>query len=287
MDMTLYRQIGQRIRRAREAAQLSQEELARLLDFSSPATISNYESGERRISVSDLQRIGSILGLPVSHLLGEEPAPEAQFVQLRAKEVRPGARDAIAAFVTFARKHGSASVNLPAGLQGKQPPDAASGILQYCQIDRAPISPWQIAEQLHIPVYSWDLPDEVSGIFVTIDGLSCIAVNDTHPNVRQRFTVAHEIGHAVYSDARELFVDFYGVDANAGYGNIAHERLERKANQFAAELLMPSSWLREEAFRQRVDLSFLARRYDVSEQAMWFRLLNLGLISDEQGRHRA
>lgn len=70
MTDTLYREIGRRIRRARENLGISQEDLARRLDYSSPATISHFEAGERRISIVDLQRIAAILGLPTAYFFG-------------------------------------------------------------------------------------------------------------------------------------------------------------------------------------------------------------------------
>jgi Zn-dependent peptidase ImmA (M78 family) len=52
---------------------------------------------------------------------------------------------------------------------------------------------------------------------------------------------------------------------------------EREAKQSAAALLKDARWLREDGPRGEHDVSKLAHRYDVSEEAMGFRLTNLRL----------
>jgi Zn-dependent peptidase ImmA (M78 family) len=57
---------------------------------------------------------------------------------------------------------------------------------------------------------------------------------------------------------------------------------EIEANQFAAELLMPAQWIEAKARTRRFDLNddeairALASEFGVSQQAMTFRLANLG-----------
>jgi Zn-dependent peptidase ImmA (M78 family) len=52
--------------------------------------------------------------------------------------------------------------------------------------------------------------------------------------------------------------------------------VERAANEFAAELLMPRDMVVRE-FDQSPDTQRLAKRFKVSELAMGYRLVNLGL----------
>jgi Zn-dependent peptidase ImmA (M78 family) len=53
------------------------------------------------------------------------------------------------------------------------------------------------------------------------------------------------------------------------------EMMEREANQFAAELLMPAERVRSDA--GSYSLSRLAKRFDVSQPAMAYRLASLKL----------
>ena len=111
-----------------------------------------------------------------------------------------------------------------------------------------------------------DLP--VSGMLLPSERR--IAVRSDEPEPRRRFTIAHELGHwicqclegemkPVYCRAEEI-----GVDPEA-------KALEREANIFAANLLMPESSLRE------VEQDEASALFGVSDEAMAWRLFNLGL----------
>ena len=58
------KQLGQRIRKAREARGLSQEELAELISRDQ-RSVSEYESGKRRIFAHDLPTIARALEVPL------------------------------------------------------------------------------------------------------------------------------------------------------------------------------------------------------------------------------
>lgn len=68
----IYRDIGKRLQRAREEAQMSQEEMARRLGITQ-AALSNYELGKRRLYLQNLEQIASILNKPIAYFLEEEP----------------------------------------------------------------------------------------------------------------------------------------------------------------------------------------------------------------------
>jgi len=282
MESALYKQIGQRIRLARENLELSQEKLAQMMGYTSPASISHFETGLRKISVADLQMLSEILGLPLDYFIREQ-VPEMQSFRLRAHGIRPSARDAVAAFLSFAHKNGEASPRILPGIyNGHRPGLVAKEILTRVQITEPPVSPKQAATRLNIPVFQWDFPDEVSGIFVFEQSKACIGVNLNHPYVRQRFSIAHELGHFVLHQEHDLFVDFIEVEMTDLSVDFDEQQriLETQANQFAADLLMPMDWVRRDFHEYGEDnLPFLASRYEVSEQALWFRLLNLKLVS--------
>ena len=68
--MKAYEQIGRRLQQAREEAGMSQEELANVLGYTQ-SSLSNYELGKRRLYFTDLQRIGQILGKPITYFLDD------------------------------------------------------------------------------------------------------------------------------------------------------------------------------------------------------------------------
>ena len=147
---------------------------------------------------------------------------------------------------------------------------------------RIPVDVALVAHRLGLHVEQADLPAEVSG-FLTLRGKrGTIVYNETHPRVRQRFTIAHEIGHYVmHRDQSDLFIDkrypLWLRDTNASTG----ERLQEiQANHFAATLLMPRTAVEEAYSSLEYDLDLddedrldeLARSFAVSKQALSIRL---------------
>ena len=176
MQRDLYKQIGERIRAARENLGLSQEYLAEELGYTSPASLSHFETGRRRISIADLQRLAGILGLPLDYFISEQ-VEGMQAFRLRANAIKPSAQEAVASFLAFAQKHGEKPVELPPDLMQKRPGTAATKILALTLVTAPPILSTEVAKQLRVPVFHWNFPDEVSGIIVLQKGRACIGVN--------------------------------------------------------------------------------------------------------------
>lgn len=276
----LYKRIGHRIKIARENLNIPQEDLAKRLGYSSPATISHFETGQRKISIVDLQHIAGVLGIPVENFFEEDiPNADKQRFRLRATNIRPSARSSVIDFLAFAHKHAQKPVEIPINLREMRPGIAAEKILEITIIAKPPVNASIVAKRLNLPVFYWEFPDEVSGIFIVEDSTASIGVNVLHPNVRQRFTIAHEIGHFIYHEDSDLFVDFVEMELAPHTYDDKQRELETKANQFAADLLMPKKWLREDFGKHGVEgITLISQLYEVSEQALWFRLLNLKLV---------
>lgn len=131
-----------------------------------------------------------------------------------------------------------------------------------------PIDPFEIAskEGLRIaPIFDasgWYKPQERTIYF-----------NPSEPLVRQRFTVAHELGHHFLSHGERP------RDSTPQFSSYA-DPIEAQANRFAAELLMPEGSVRLLIVDHKItDISMLARYFNVSEIAMTYRLRNLGYIA--------
>jgi Zn-dependent peptidase ImmA (M78 family) len=120
--------------------------------------------------------------------------------------------------------------------------------------------------------------DDISGILYREGEQSIIGINSAHVNTRQRFSIAHEIGHLVLHTKR-LFVDkIIRIDFRDATSSLAIDNEEISANVFAAELLMPRNFIEREMKRissKRKSLPSkeklikeLANILDVSLQAM-------------------
>jgi len=95
-----------------------------------------------------------------------------------------------------------------------------------------------------------------------------LIVNPRHLITRQRFTIAHEIGHVYlkHVDIIDCREDIYTGDKN-----------EQDANDFAGNLLMPENWFLHMYKSVSVSESRLANIFLVSEQAIKMRKKALGL----------
>jgi len=127
-----------------------------------------------------------------------------------------------------------------------------------------------------------DFENEISGLIVRKAGVTVVAVAKEQARTRQRFTIAHEIGHLVMHEPTEIHVDKnFSVLLRSTRSSEAVDVLEMEANAFAAALLMPERLLRPEIKHLSLDIendpriTELAREYEVSAQAMTYRLTNL------------
>ena len=155
----------------------------------------------------------------------------------------------------------------------------AERVLKESRVGRLPVPVEKIAARHNILIRRARHTD-FSGILIRKDGRALIGVNSSEAAARQRFTIAHELGHFFLHTRKAAFVDYR--DNRSG---VARTPREREANSFAAALLMPRRRLLRD-FRtlgkktlSADDLQNLARRYGVSDDAMRFRLINLSLIS--------
>lgn len=127
-----------------------------------------------------------------------------------------------------------------------------------------------------------------SGMTFRQDDLVVIGINAAHHPRRQRFTLAHEIGHVRLHPGRPLTVDSsIRVDFRDGVSSLATDSEEIEANAFGAALLMPATAVRAQVralhdngqrSRERL-VADLSAIFDVSIEAMGYRLINLGLSS--------
>lgn len=160
--------------------------------------------------------------------------------------------------------------------------EKAAGILQKHSLYKPGFDMKELAKALKIKVQEEILGDDVAGFLVMTESQPIITINQGNYKTRKRFTIAHEIGHFIlHSKEQPFFVDkaprvMYRNEASST-GEILKER---EANAFAAALLMPKELLEDEIKNAPNDISqaieFLADKFKVSENAMSFRLSNLG-----------
>lgn len=151
-----------------------------------------------------------------------------------------------------------------------------------------PVPVEEIAGWLGIQVVRAPSNGSESASLVRDGRRTIIGVNSRQTRRRQRFSIAHELGHWQMHEGRPLIIDHtIRINNRDEMSSAATDTEEIEANSFAAALLMPRIWVqaavdRELQFgindRDELTLS-LAKEFDVSTEAMRFRLINLGIFS--------
>ncbi|SRR6266511_3246294 len=167
---------------------------------------------------------------------------------------------------------------------------AAEKVLKDHGVRRTPINVARIASK-HATLVTRALEDDISGALIPLGEKAwAILVNSQHHPNRQRFTIAHELGHLLLHGYTTPHADkqFRLRDARSSEGSVLEEI---QANQFAAELLMPRAMILKAIQRQGLQhspaneemeekhfdalVSKLAKDFRVSRQAMTIRLSSL------------
>ena len=274
--------VGLRIRRAREERGISQAELGTALGYK-PAMVSAFENGTRRLKLEDLTKLCVVLDKEPEYFLRtravREARPQRVGLTLRGELVglhHAPLTEAIIGFLDEVEQHPPLASAVP-DLHYLKPHGAARELLDRCDISDPPVDLSDITDDLRVPLIYWRFPDALSALIVEVeDGEFVIGVNeDQHPN-RRRFSIAHELGHAVLRHQAGYYLEFF--DSDLGEPPNYRYPDEREANAFAAALLMDERWLREDWASGMRNPNALATRYCVSPEAMSFRLKNLRLV---------
>ncbi|WP_198545896.1 helix-turn-helix domain-containing protein [Actinacidiphila yeochonensis] len=299
MDLVL---VGERIRRERERAGLSQRELAARAQLSQP-TLTRIENGVRNsLTLAELDRLAISLDVPVRLLTCGDPVRQRVQIAARMNEVVEAEREA-------ALRHTLEVLELDARLdqlggraaqqrkpEGRLPlPDEFLDLEQQAKelahrvrtvlhLGCAPIADVdELIEQLtgvDTAVLNW--PRTTEGFTVTdpVRETTLIAVRACDVPERQRFSFAHELGHLLWGDGAQV----HELDDGRTPG-------EKRCDAFARHLLAPeegiNEWLSGEGFprRGRVDertAALLARHFRVSFPVVLIQLESMTLITAEQ-----
>ena len=147
----------------------------------------------------------------------------------------------------------------------------AKEILKTYWNDTIPIDPAAIAVQMGVNVLGSANFGEESGHYLPEghEKNPTIIYNARESKVRQRFTIAHELGHHVLGHGDS--------PRDSAYPANARDPVERAANAFAAELLMPEETVKALIHvRGLRSVTDLRDAFGVSAAAMQYRLKDLG-----------
>ena len=130
----------------------------------------------------------------------------------------------------------------------------ARDLLKSIGIDKPPIRPRAIAETMNIPIKEFDAGNSYEGCLIRCGDVLGIMINTAIKyEPRKNFTIAHEIGHAEIPHHKGHEYQCVSDSIGMGSGN----NLEREANEFASELLMPALFIVEQAQKSEIGLNLV------------------------------
>ncbi|MBN6054741.1 ImmA/IrrE family metallo-endopeptidase [Nonomuraea sp. RK-328] len=236
-----WNEIGERVREARLAMQLSQEQLARKTDLDR-TMISKIEAGSRRLDALELSRLARALDMPLGHFLNAPPAvmshrtPLAEDTTTDATQASYRIDSTLATWVREIRLLMSLNMLRPSPV--KQYPgkvDGAPAAVAAAKWLRAELnlgngaieSMADLCERCGQYILVIDLPGD--GASVVDDDIAAAVVSLNGDPGRRRSTAAHELGNLILGDE-------YSTDVG-----VSASRAEREdmVDAFAAELLLP------------------------------------------------
>jgi len=162
----------------------------------------------------------------------------------------------------------------------------ALGLLREARVRRPPVPIERLAQLVNATIRYEPFAGQLYGmVHRNSDETAVIGVNSLDAPNRQRFTIAHEIGHLLLHKDETFHVDEKSpIGLRNDKSSMATDEKEIEANQFAAELLMPRDFLDKDlgglpdGIEADEAINKLAQRYQVSVQAMTVRLTALKVL---------
>ncbi len=282
--------LPQRLSEVRSLAKLSQSELAGKLGVSA-SLVSHWEKGTRIPSESQLHELARSMGVALDYLLNAEIRPvfkcRAQVTSPQQHEIEQTLRDASSQVHFTATAHRLAgkvpkSFILRADFGSTEAlPGAATHLRDTLKLNRRVTLDElkQALSEWNIFVFDWAMPLHLSGISFR-GAFSAIFINHTQPPTRRLFTLAHEFAHVVFHLGRDGEAGKTRMDTQVSISS-HRDPLEKQANAFAGEFLMPKADLEAllvkygDRLREPAMLEAAAKTFNVSRDAIFYRLTQL------------
>jgi len=290
--------LAKRIRAARERLGLTLEQLAKEASLPALQTVSEIELGKREVKAWELVNIARALRVSISSLLAtEEPLlPPIVLWRKAPKKDRLSLEDAFLQRCTqyhFLEKlSGARKIRKlpiieikPETIDYQDAHGLSSQISNQLNLGARPAKVFAkvLEDEYSVKIWYMDLGEQGSGATVVGDFGAAILINSREAPWRRNFSFAHEVFHIITWNSLppQQLQDNHDL----------REKVERIAEVFASNLLLPTDAIRE-AIELRskqdkityLDVVEVAREFDVSTEALIYRLCSLKLIDLERGK---
>ena len=271
---------------ARELRGVTQKDLCLKVPNLTQGNLSRMEKGLLNIPEETLTFLAEELNFPEKFFLQEAPVNRISNFYYRKRLSMPKK----ALQITDAKMHVISScidnllnsveldsIDLPkirVDNSSKTPCDIARIARRFFDVPPGPIKNLsETLEKKGIIIKELDFnTDKFDGItLITKKGQPIIFVNTSIPNDRKRFTLSHELGHLIMHLPFEYDLE------------ISEKDLEKQANAFAAEFLMPEIEIRKDlTYITYSKLSPLKEYWMTSKSSLIYRAYQLGCIGEEK-----
>jgi Zn-dependent peptidase ImmA (M78 family)/DNA-binding XRE family transcriptional regulator len=289
------RVLGSRIRELRRKLNLKQEKLATELGVGSAQIISQIETGKREVKAWELAKLSRLLHVSLTDLLAtEDPKPQPSVLwrvlpsptQRSAKEARFLNRCKEYALLeelsgtTRPRQFPQKRVDATT-IRFREAGDLADEIRREFALGEQPATSLEktLQNQYGVKIWYEDL-EEGSAAATLGDFGPAILMNRNEAPWRRNYNFAHELFHLITWES----IPATPLQQNEDLW----EKIEKVANSFASCLLLPADPVTAEIEKRAVDnrieysdLVEIARNFDVSTQALIYRLQNLRLVTKD------
>jgi Zn-dependent peptidase ImmA (M78 family)/DNA-binding XRE family transcriptional regulator len=278
-----WEEVGARVAEAREAHGVTQAQLASKAGLERTA-LAKIERGTRGISSLELAHLATALGRPIDWFIREAPP-----AVVSRREALIESRTSTSIDDCLERM--ARNVELVLELEGVTDPDArpqrrlgnfadaeqlAAEVRRDIGLPSGPLTEiGSIVEQMGLYAFVFEFGQAADGAYAAVSNAGVAVINGSYASGRRRFTLAHELGHHILSDA-------YSTD----YLDEGSGTMEQLINAFAAYLLMPRNSIHAEWQRLQGDQDArtaaieIAAHFRVSWTAVCSHLRNLSLIDD-------
>ena len=267
----------------RELRGFTQHELSHHIDVSQ-ALISKIEMGILPVSIDILEKLSKGLSLPKSFFLREGQKYQPNLHYRKKKKLNRKVLTQAAAEMNIHRLNVQRllnSIDLESDIptlsveEYGHPEEIARAVRSYWRLPRGPVVQlFGLLESKGMMILMCNFESEdIDGRSMFTDEKHVIVfLNRNMPMDRLRFTVAHELAHVVM----HLFTIVEDT-----------RDIEKEANQFAAEFLMPAEEIKPQLMGRMslTKLSDMKRYWRVAMSAILVRAKNLGVISNDQYRN--
>lgn len=287
------KEIAHKLQSARQALNLTIQEVSSRLGFDSYQILSNIEKAERPVRAHELAKLAKIYCKDIRYFLIEEEDLVQPLVVWRDKTDNPQVKVLENRFLQYCTNYYNLEQKSSSTITSLfQEPTIDISSFSYPQAEEIAFEYWKnlqlgsrpaltlrniLEEKLSIKILYLDLSKCGSGASAKGKFGSAVLLNSCNAPWRRNYDLAHEFFHLVTWE--ELSVE----KAHSQDGS--KNETEKLANCFASSILLPEEIVKSE-FNRRLrnntisflDIIDMAREFGVSTSALIFRLVNLSCI---------